>query len=355
MDKFSAYFKINKIKIAGIVSDRASALIKLGSKTYLNVCSMPDLFHFMQDIGKLGGLQIGKKYKKAKAVIAKLRLKQKTEELSESEQDSIKNADEIIEVYGEYRKETRLINQTIHPFNDLNEWTESTILRKNLLQSICKIGQFTERLGATVDTAKATKIVRQIPDIVKGVENWVKNNQKKINDWVANKVITEVEKIWFGSFLLPMVYWQLQLQRTKNGRTNPELVAYYQNQIEECQSKVLEYLQQEEISETRQEVLFEMAYQMAKSFQRSSSQVEGRNGHLAFMHHGQKGISEIRKKALTVIYNFDTRRNDGSTPAQRLFRKDFPDLFEFLCQNVTGFKEPRKRKVKPSKRKGLQR
>ena len=96
----------------------------------------------------------------------------------------------------------------------------------------------------------------------------------------------------------------------------------------------------------RQEELHSLAYQMASSFQRSSSQVEGRNGYLAFIHHGQKGIPKQKMKALTVIHNFDTKRQDGSTPAQRLYRKDFPDLFEFLCQNVTGFKEPRKRKAK---------
>jgi hypothetical protein len=76
---------------------------------------------------------------------------------------------------------------------------------------------------------------------------------------------------------------------------------------------------------------------------------------LAFVHHGQKGIPKDKKKALTVIHNFDTKRNDGSTPAQRLFGQEFPDLFEFLCQNVTDFKEPRKRKTKPFSSKLFQR
>jgi hypothetical protein len=257
------YFETSGIKIVGIVSDRAKALVKLGSTAYLNVRSMPDLFHFMQDIGSLGGLQIGKKYKKA--IIEKGVLKQKTEALNDSEQAILKNADKIIEVYQEYRKETRLINQTIHPFSDINEWAESATIKKSLLQSICKIGHLTEKLGISVDTAKATKILHQIPDIVKGVESWVKNNRTKIKDWATDKVITEVERIWFEYFLLPRVYWELQLERTKNGRKNPELVACYQRKIEESQSKVLEYLQKEEISESRQEVLFEMAYQMIKS------------------------------------------------------------------------------------------
>ena len=103
------------------------------------------------------------------------------------------------------------------------------------------------------------------------------------------------------------------------------------------------------ISTDRQEILVERAEHMANSFQRASSQVEGRNGYLAFIHHSQKGIPKQKRKALTVIHNFDTKREDGSTPAQRLFNQEFPDLFEFLCLNVTGFKEPRKRKSKKLK------
>jgi hypothetical protein len=84
----------------------------------------------------------------------------------------------------------------------------------------------------------------------------------------------------------------------------------------------------------------------AITFQRSSSEVEGRNGYLSFIHHGHKGIPKERLKVLTVIHNYDIKRRDGSTPAERLFDRSFPDLFEFLCENVTGFKEPRKRKYK---------
>ncbi len=35
--------------IKGLVSDRAQALVKLGTEDYLGVCSMPDLFHFCQE------------------------------------------------------------------------------------------------------------------------------------------------------------------------------------------------------------------------------------------------------------------------------------------------------------------
>ncbi|CAK0780302.1 hypothetical protein CCP4SC76_7340002 [Gammaproteobacteria bacterium] len=35
-----------------------------------------------------------------------------------------------------------------------------------------------------------------------------------------------------------------------------------------------------------------------------------------------------------VIHNFDTRRADDTTPAERLFDTRFPDLFEWLLHEI---------------------
>ena len=61
-------------------------------------------------------------------------------------------------------------------------------------------------------------------------------------------------------------------------------------------------------------------------YQRTSSAVEGRNGYLAKLHCAGRGFSEQSLKALTIIHNFDLKRPDGSTAAQRLFGHPFPDL-----------------------------
>jgi hypothetical protein len=76
------------MKVKSIVSDRAKALIKLGDSDYLNVISIPDLFHFTQDFGKMAGLQIGRKRAAAKkkfeeAVGAKEKLKEEFEKIDE--------------------------------------------------------------------------------------------------------------------------------------------------------------------------------------------------------------------------------------------------------------------------------
>jgi hypothetical protein len=73
---------------------------------------------------------------------------------------------------------------------------------------------------------------------------------------------------------------------------------------------------------------------MVSNFQRTSSAVEGRNGCLSQMHHNGRGITIKRLKALTAIHNFGLTRSDGTTAAERLFERDFPDLFEWLIKQM---------------------
>jgi len=49
------------LEIIGLVSDRAKALVKLAEDDYLATLSMPDLFHFSQDICTAVGAKIGRK------------------------------------------------------------------------------------------------------------------------------------------------------------------------------------------------------------------------------------------------------------------------------------------------------
>ena len=86
------------------------------------------------------------------------------------------------------------------------------------------------------------------------------------------------------------------------------------------------------------------AAEQAKAFQRASSAVEGRNGALAQLHHNQRGLPKQRYKVWTVLHNFDCRAPDGTTPAARFFRREFPDLFETVFSNVGALPRPRQRK-----------
>ena len=81
----------------------------------------------------------------------------------------------------------------------------------------------------------------------------------------------------------------------------------------------------------------------AKAFQRASSAVEGRNGYLSQMHPNHRGLPKRRYKVWTVLHNFDCRISDGTTPASRFFRQEFPDLFETVLLQIDDVPRPRRR------------
>ena len=71
--------------------------------------------------------------------------------------------------------------------------------------------------------------------------------------------------------------------------------------------------------------------------------MEGRNGYLSQMHHNHRGLPKRRYKVWSALHNFDCRASDGSTPASRFFRRDFPNLFETVLSYIDDFPRPRKR------------
>jgi hypothetical protein len=74
------------------------------------------------------------------------------------------------------------------------------------------------------------------------------------------------------------------------------------------------------LSPETQRDLHQQARELAEVFQRSSSNVEGRNGYLSLRNHQLRGLDLPRKRAcLTTIHNFFLTRPDGTTAAERFF------------------------------------
>ena len=136
-------------------------------------------------------------------------------------------------------------------------------------------------------------------------------------------------------------YWKSQAARSKK----PELKKCYQVAFERALAK-LEQNPLTSILLTQQWLSW--AEWMVSNFQRTSSAVEGRNGWLSQMHHNGRGISIKRLKALTVIHNFALTRSDGTTAAERLFERDFPDLFEWIVTQMGDLPLARMNRKSPS-------
>lgn len=353
------------MKVRHLVSDRASALIQLGKAQYLGVCSMPDLFHFNQTLARRAGAFIGKAWKESLQQLEKI----KTTDDYYSQRKPFEDAFLFQDLCKrKYRMAMHAIHKAIHPFNEEGGLKETAQIQRPICQSIrdiemelirSKAATRSDNIGTQqmelnkmeegFQVDEILKLHNQISDIVKGVQQWQQWAKERLSKFVdkhfdtftLSNLTPDQFRNYLLHYLLPWLYWQVILQRTPTNPKNRPLLDYYQQLIKESTHKYIGHPLTSQLNSAQMHLCQQWADQVVNSFQRSSSQVEGRNGHLAFMHKANRGIAEQRLKVLTVVHNFDIHRADGSTPAQRLFQQTFPDLFEHVLQNVTAFKEPR--------------
>jgi hypothetical protein len=84
-----------------------------------------------------------------------------------------------------------------------------------------------------------------------------------------------------------------------------------------------------------QDHLHDEARRLAAVFQRSSSNVEGRNGYLSLRSHQLRGLDLPRKReCFTTIHNFFLTRPDGTTAAERFFGQKPRSMFAAILASV---------------------
>ena len=90
-----------------------------------------------------------------------------------------------------------------------------------------------------------------------------------------------------------------------------------------------------QVSPETQRDLQQQAKMLAEVFQRSSSNVEGRNGYLSLRNHQLRGLDLPRKReCLTAIHNFFLTRPDGTTAAERFFGQKPRSMFMAILDSV---------------------
>jgi len=208
-----------------------------------------------------------------------------------------------------------------------------------------------EKQGRVIKQGISTKSVfkahAQLKDIQQGVidwQNWLNERADNFCNQFNNRQKTT--KVWLLEYAVPFAYWLNFYRRIPAKKKNKRLRSQYQLLIAAAKKKFDTCPLHLKLTQIEKQQCWNWAKEIVCSFQRSSSQVEGRNGYLAFVHRANRGMSDQRLKVLSVVHNFDICRTDGTTPANRLFKKDFPDLFEFILGNVRDFPEPRKRTKK---------
>ena len=236
----------------------------------------------------------------------------------------------------EYRQRLEALSLTLHPFaiDGSAPQTSAQVEHRLHIQ--------TEAMEAFAHTQQLPnrqmamhKVKKQLPAFTALVDFWWAG----VRQGLESAAVSHLWWPWAQETLLPKVYWEHQVTRTRCTRREAKM----QQALEIVSSAFATHALTRCLPPQAFGDWYAWATRQVQAFQRASSAVEGRNGSLAQMHHNQRGLPKRRYKVWTVLYNFDCRASDATTPASRFFRWEFPDLFETLLSTIDEVPRPRKR------------
>lgn len=341
--KAQARLKELGLSVKHFISDRGKSLVKLATAG-LGCLAGADIFHAQYGISKwLGRSLHGKlgsatqQLHEAQAKLVKLREKEAKADVIRVQKQRVKEKQEKLDVIQAGREAYSAVQQTIsavvHAFGVADNQPQSS---EQVAERLEEQAQQLEQIAldyAVKDTKDALgKFRRQIEAVSSIVDAWWTWTTESLADDIKADV-----RHWLLYVLLPVIYWYDQLQKTRN----PEMREVYETALHKAQAAYADHPITRTISKKDLDRWRTWAEWASGNFHRASSAVEGRNGALSQSYHNGRGLTARRLGALTVIHNYDTRRRDGSTPAERLYGAQFPDLFDWLLDQMGALPLPR--------------
>jgi len=331
-----------------MVSDRAKALIKLAEKGF-DCLSIPDLFHLGHDLAKGYSLAIFGRLRQAKREFEQAEQRLETlQKKSQADPTPITEGQARVaacaasvhhwQAAGDtWRQHLSNLSRIVHPWRLSDSMRQSSQEVEEQLQAELKaIETFLESHGLPVKKETLSKVQKQLGGISALIDFW----WRTVRQDLTQLAMTPRWSQWAEEALLPMVYWQEQLLRTRH-REQKARIALALKALEEAfeRHSCTRQLQPELLADWKA-----WATDQARAFQRASSAVEGRNGYLSQMQHNHRGLPARRYAVWTALHNFDGRAKGGTTPASRFFRRSFPDLFERVLSQIDELPMPRQRR-----------
>lgn len=319
------------MKVKYLVSDRAKAIVKLALSD-LGCPSIADLFHALFELSKSIGWELNYLTNRIDKQIKAARNNHKPPELIEQ----LEIEQSLLQCSAQkYQDCCHRLSTSLHPFRVTDSSPQTTLQVQTLFdQEIHQLKALkkTHRLKDQRDSIN--KLVRQVKELASIVDIW----WSWVDYCLESHPIQSPGDDWIKKQLLPAVYWQQQVRRTKNETQKKTYQLAYKSAL----YALLHHPTTATISHTNLQQWFSWARWMVSKFQRCSSPVEGRNGYLSQIYHNRRGLSARRLKVMTIIHNFHIVRGDGTTAAERLFGQKFPNLFEWVVSQMGELPKPRK-------------
>jgi hypothetical protein len=341
-EQISTWFNKEQWQCRFMVSDGAKALVKL-SLSGLKCPNIPDLFHLLREFSKSMGSAIA--LQQARLQKEQVALATQSSPASKALLVELQKQQSQVETdHKDYQESLHTISQSIHPF-DINtgEAQIKMDLEDSLRPSVAVLERLSQSYAPTKSQAAVERWKKQIPILSGVIDAWWQ--------WALEALSAETPEIalqnWVLNRLLPWVYWHQQTEKTRQ----TQLKQGYEQATKLAHNQLLRDDMTRSLSGSERQYWINWAISMCSKFQRTSSAVEGRNGYLSRLHHANRGLTEQTLQVLTIIHNFDIKRDDDSTAAQRLFGHPFPDLFESVVTQMRDLPRPRRTLKTPKSRK----
>jgi hypothetical protein len=291
-----------------LVSDRAKALIQLAQQG-LECLSIPDMFHLVHDIVKSYSLALGRQLKQARRELQKAEDGLQKFQALDSQPDLYGEVRQQVEVrqaevqrweaiQSEYRQRLEVLSLTLHPFaSDDSAPKTSAQVEHQLHAQVEAMEAFAHTQQLPNRQAAMHKVKKQLPALAALVDFWWAGVWQDLE----SAAISPPWRTWAQETLLPKVYWEHQVTRTRCARRKAKM----QQALQVISGAFATHALTRCLPPQALEDWDAWATRQVQAFQRASSAVEGRNGYLAQMHHNQRGLPKQRYKVWTVLHNFD--------------------------------------------------
>jgi hypothetical protein len=352
------------VDVVLLCSDRARGLTCC-ARDGLAVLHSPDLFHGQRDLLRPVLLPLTRPLREAQKDLRDAR--EETQRLDEARQQSapgprrgrpVDYFGRMIESVGEEIKAEQRLQQAgeqleaalqpvrgladdYHPFDrQTGQPLEAEDLQQRLTARVEQLRQAAEQADLPQQGSAAVEQAQPLLLALVAVLAWFWTQTRELIEGLQLSV--EGERL-LRERLLAGYYWQAAAGRARDPEERQRLRELGERLQKEAWAEggALARLEEPERNEVER-----VAWECVGLFARSSSCVEGRNGRLSLHHHGQGRLSAARLKALGVVHNYLSVREDGTTAAERFFGSKPRDLFGWLLERLPGLPRPAAKRPK---------
>lgn len=355
------------VEVVQVTSDEAKALLK-HTEVDLGANHSPDLFHVVRELFKGTSLAMarhveGARRKVEEAREATERLEEvkdiatnsdtpapkstldKTQEHIDQARAKEREAQEVLEEAEQRQTEMadaiRGISDCYHPYDlDTGEARTSEMVASDIK------GQFDtiDRIAGEVSLSDSgVERIEKAGRVVTAMVVTIGFFHEKVRTWIEQLCLAEQLEQFILNRWIPARYVELVAERASDSDSRAILrqkAAKLMPSPQEIGAMLSSLCDNDRL------LIAYLVEQCAQLFQRSSSPVEGRNGHLSLFHHGYHFLTESRLGARTVIHNYMKLRPDETTAAERFFGHPPRELFEWLLERMPYPVWPARRKSK---------